>query len=71
MNIKTKRIITLIACVLLQMCVGILYLWSVFRAPVVEFFGWNGQSANLVSSLMVFGFVAGNLIGGIVRDKFG
>ncbi len=71
MSGKVKRIITLIACILLQMCVGILYLWSVFRAPVVDFFEWNEQSANLVSSVMVFGFVAGNLFGGIFRDKFG
>lgn len=53
------------------MCVGILYLWSVFRTPVIEFFSWNGSSANLVSSIMIFGFVAGNLFGGIIRDKIG
>lgn len=53
------------------MCVGILYLWSVFRDPVVNFFAWDGESANLVSSIMIFGFVAGNLFGGMVRDKVG
>lgn len=71
MSSKTKRIITVIACIFLQMCVGILYLWSVFRTPVIEYFGWDGSSANLVSSIMIFGFVAGNLFGGIVRDKIG
>ena len=71
MSLGTKRIITVFACILLQMCVGILYLWSVFRTPVIEFFSWNGSSANLVSSIMIFGFVAGNLFGGIVRDKIG
>lgn len=71
MSSGTKRIITVFACIFLQMCVGILYLWSVFRTPVIEYFNWNGSSANLVSSIMIFGFVAGNLFGGIVRDKIG
>lgn len=71
MGTGVKRIVTVCACIILQMCVGILYLWSVFRAPVIEFFGWNGEAANLVSSFMVFGFVAGNLFGGVVRDKIG
>ena len=71
MSSGTKRIITVCACILLQMCVGILYLWSIFRGPAIEYFKWNGSSANLVSSIMIFGFVAGNLFGGIVRDKIG
>lgn len=71
MSTRTKKIITVFACILLQMCVGILYLWSIFREPVIDYFAWNGESANLVSSFMVFGFVVGNLLGGIVRDKLG
>lgn len=71
MSYGKKRIITVCACILLQMCVGILYLWSVFRTPVKEFFNWDASSVNFVSSIMIFGFVAGNLFGGITRDKIG
>ena len=71
MSSGVKRIITVCACILLQMCVGILYLWSLFIGPLVEFFNWNVASAKFVSSIMIFGFVAGNLFGGIVRDKIG
>lgn len=71
MSSGTKRIITVCACILLQMCVGILYLWSVFRTPVKDFFNWDASSVNFVSSIMIFGFVAGNLFGGIARDKIG
>lgn len=71
MSSGAKRIITVCACILLQMCVGILYLWSLFIGPVVEFFSWNESSAKFVSSIMIFGFVAGNLFGGIIRDKIG
>lgn len=71
MSSGVKRIITVCACILLQMCVGILYLWSVFRTPFIEYFNWNGSAANYVASIMIFGFVAGNLFGGIIRDKIG
>ena len=71
MSSGTKRIITVLACILLQMCVGILYLWSLFLRPVIDFFNWNESSAKFVSSIMIFGFVAGNLFGGIIRDKIG
>ena len=71
MSSGTKRIITVCACILLQMCVGILYLWSLFFSPVIQFFNWNEAAAKYVSSIMIFGFVAGNLFGGIIRDKIG
>lgn len=71
MSSNVKRIITVCACILLQLCVGILYLWSIFRAPVVKYFNWNGSAANYVASIMLFGFAAGNLFGGIIRDKIG
>ncbi|MCH5146978.1 MAG: MFS transporter [Clostridiales bacterium] len=71
MSSGTKRIITVCACILLQMCVGILYLWSLFLKPTVDYFSWNLSSAKYVSSIMIFGFTAGNLFGGIIRDKIG
>ena len=63
------RIVVVVACLLIQLCVGILYLWSVFNNAVTEHFGWNARSASMVSSFMIFGFVLGNLIGGFLQDK--
>jgi OFA family oxalate/formate antiporter-like MFS transporter len=70
LNIKGNNPVTAIAgCLCVQLCVGILYLWSVFKMPVVHYFNWNTAAANMVSSYMLFAFVLGNLIGGFFQDK--
>lgn len=64
-----KSLPTVIGCLAVQLCVGILYLWSVFKTPVVEAFNWTSEAATMVSSYMLFAFVFGILIGGIMQDK--
>lgn len=64
-----KRIITVIACLVVQLLVGILYLWSIFNEPVQIFFGLSKATASMVQSVMMFGFVSGNLLGGYLQDK--
>ena len=63
--------IPITACLVVQLCVGILYLWSAFKNNIIAAYGWDTTSANLVSSFMLFAFVFGNLIGGFINDKKG
>ena len=63
--------ISIIACLVVQLCVGILYLWSAFKNNIIAAYSWDTTSANLVSSFMLFAFVFGNLIGGFINDKKG
>jgi OFA family oxalate/formate antiporter-like MFS transporter len=63
--------VSIIACLVVQLCVGIIYLWSVFRTPIVTAFDWDAGAAKMVSSYMLFAFVFGNLIGGFLNDKKG
>ena len=63
--------ISIIACLVVQLCVGILYLWSALRADIVKSFAWSDSAAGMVSSYMIFAFVFGNLIGGFINDKKG
>lgn len=63
--------ISIIACLVVQLCVGILYLWSAFRSNIVAAYGWTPSAATMVSSYMLFAFVFGNLIGGIINDRKG
>lgn len=63
--------ISIIACLVVQLCVGILYLWSAFKGNIVAAYGWSSSSASMVSSYMLFAFVFGNLIGGFINDKKG
>ena len=63
--------VSIIACLVVQLCVGILYLWSAFRSNIVAAYGWTPSAATMVSSYMIFAFVFGNLIGGVINDKKG
>ena len=52
--------VSIVACLVVQLCVGILYLWSAFKGNIVKAYGWDAASANMVSSYMIFAFVFGN-----------
>ena len=71
MKKKNSPIPALAACLLVQVCVGIIYIWSVFKAPAMAFHGWEEGSVNLVASFMLFAFCAGNFAGGAAADHFG
>ena len=72
-SLKTRKNpwIAIIACLVVQLCVGILYLWSALRSDIVKSFSWSDSAAGMVSSYMIFAFVFGNLIGGFINDKKG
>ncbi len=63
--------IAIVACLVVQLCVGILYLWSAFKSNMVAAFSWDSGAAGMVSSYMIMAFVFGNLIGGMINDKKG
>lgn len=71
MKTKVNRSVVLIAGMLIQLCAGIIYMWSVFRKPVAEHLEWDLSKASLTSSIMLAAFVAGIIIGGNLQDKFG
>jgi len=55
----------------LQLFLGIIYVWSVFVRPVSEHFDWAIDSVKLTSSFMLCCFVLGILIGGKLQVKTG
>ncbi len=61
----------MLAGIAVMLCIGILYLWSVFRTPVVAYYQWSSDAATMVASYMLMAFVFGLLIGGILLDKKG
>lgn len=71
MKLNRSAITPIVGCLIIQICVGILYLWSVFKTPIMTSFDWTKEAATMVSSYMLFAFVAGNLIGGFLNDKKG
>lgn len=71
MKTRKNPWISIVACLVVQLCVGILYLWSAFKGNIVAAYGWSSSAATMVSSYMIFAFVFGNLIGGFINDKKG
>ena len=71
MKTRKNPWISIVAWLVVQLCVGILYLWSALRADVVKSFNWSDSAAGMVSSYMIFAFVFGKLIGGFINDKKG
>ncbi|MDK9710519.1 L-lactate MFS transporter [Acidaminobacter sp.] len=53
MNYESKRWIMLIAGVVINICVGFGYAWSVFQNPLMQQFGWNAIQASLAYTLVM------------------
>ncbi len=68
---KTKRSVVLASGMLLQLCAGIVYMWSVFKKPVADYLMWDANAASFTSSVMLAAFVAGIVGGGQLQDRLG
>jgi len=56
---------------ILQLFLGIIYVWSVFKNPVSKFYGWDVTQTGLTASFMLCFFVIGIFAGGKVQTKIG
>lgn len=68
--VQKKKIQNLIAGLAIMLISGILYMWSVFQPYVMEHFGWSSGDVAMTSSLMIACFVIGNVLAGLVQEKF-
>ena len=68
---RSKLLRAIIGCLAVQLCVGILYLWSVCKKAAIDHFGWADGDVNLVASFMLLAFCLGSLVGGILQDRVG
>lgn len=68
---RSKLLRAVIGCLAVQLCVGILYLWSVCKQAAIGYFGWADGAVNLVASFMLLAFCMGSLVGGILQDRIG
>jgi len=60
----------LFAGAFLQLFLGIIYVWSVFKNPVSAHYGWSPADVALTASFMLCFFVIGILAGGKAQVKF-
>lgn len=65
----SRRVLVLISGLAIQLCVGILYMWSVFQPYIVAFHGWSSAHVAMTSSIMITMFVFGNILGGFFQER--
>ncbi|MDD2422522.1 MAG: OFA family MFS transporter [Heliobacteriaceae bacterium] len=71
MKKEPNRWLILIACVLINLCLGAGYAWSVFQKPLIDIFGWSTAEASLAFTLS-FGMVPLAMIAcGKIQDTRG
>lgn len=68
---KRLRWIYLAVSVLLLLCLGLIYAWSVFRVPLEQEFGWAKSDSSLTFSISMMMFCLGGLASGILTAKKG
>ena len=71
MTMRKSSLPTIVGCLCVQLCMGVVYLWSAFKASAMEFYGWADGPANMVTSFMMMGFCVGSMTGGTIQDAIG
>lgn len=70
-NNRYERWIVVSGAVLLQICLGAIYTWSLFNQPLVEKFGWDVDSTLFTYALAITVFAFTTIFSGRLQDKIG
>ncbi|MBC7001043.1 OFA family MFS transporter [Photobacterium sp. BZF1] len=68
-NSKATRVLA--ACCGINLCIGILYAWSVFKNAFIVELGWSNTQASLPYTLSIGVLALAVLAAGIIQDKIG
>ena len=60
-----------VGALLMNLCLGSLYAWSIFVAPLEKQFGWNRAQTSWFFTIAVFVFGMSFVIAGRLQDKLG
>jgi OFA family oxalate/formate antiporter-like MFS transporter len=60
-----------IGAVLIQLCIGSIYTWSLFNQPLAETFGWDKSEVFLTYSIAIFVFAFATMFAGRLQDRVG
>jgi OFA family oxalate/formate antiporter-like MFS transporter len=66
-----NRWLIVLGAVIIQLCLGAVYAWSLFNTPLVGKFGWEKSSVVLTFSITIFVFSIFTIIAGKIQDKIG
>jgi len=70
-KMKNKSIYTVLAAVVIQLALGVAYIWSVFQTGIADsIFGGDNAAASLTFSLLLAMLAIGSVIGGKLAVRF-
>ncbi|MDF9407246.1 MAG: putative MFS-type transporter YhjX [Pelotomaculum sp. PtaB.Bin013] len=67
----TNRWLVVVGALLIQIALGAVYIWSVFKGPLMTKFKWDAAPTNLTFSIIILVFAIGTVIFGKMQDKIG
>jgi OFA family oxalate/formate antiporter-like MFS transporter len=70
-GLETKRWFIALAAIVMQLCLGTVYAWSVFAKPLMGFHGWGKGATQLTFMLVMATIATAAAFGGILVDKKG
>ena len=68
---KFNRWWIVVGAILIQLCLGAIYAWSVFRKPLESELGISPTQASLPFSIVLIFFALATIAGGKLQDRFG
>jgi len=66
-----NRWLIVAGALLIQVCLGAVYIWSVFKAPLMNQFGWEAAPTSFTFSLTILVFSIATIFAGRIQDKIG
>lgn len=71
MNGARPRWLLAVAAVLIQLCLGAGYSWSVFRLPIQHAYGWSYSATAEPFRHLLLAYTVGMTLGGLLQDRYG
>lgn len=69
--VKLNRWVILAASILINMCIGSAYAWSVFQNPLINLFGWTTTQASLAFTISLALVPISMIFAGRLQDLYG
>ena len=70
-NLESKRWLIAGAAVVIQLCLGTVYAWSVFKMPLMKMHGWDGKTVQYTFMILMGIIGLADAFGGTLVDKKG
>ena len=71
MKNNCNRSFSLAAGVIIMLCYGLLYAWSIYSSPLSAEFGWTNARLGLCFTIIMIAFCLGGILGSILTKKLG